>query len=101
MASVLRSRGHGTYVEIPEKEFFVAIMGSNVCIVHFFKREFKRCEIFDRHLHQISRVHTEARFVTIDATKASFFVKKFKIVVLPTILCFVEGDIVDRLNGFD
>ena len=70
-------------------------------IVHFFHKDFERCKIFDMHLRNISKKHTETKFASLDAEKAPFFVTKLQIQVLPTIICFYNGVATDRVVGFE
>lgn len=53
------------------------------------------------HLNSISRAHTEAKFVKIDAEKCPFFVAKLMVQCLPTIVLFIDGIAVDRVVGFE
>ena len=73
------TRGHGTYVEITEQEFLPTVTGTDYVICAFFHKDFERCKIVDMHLHKICKLHTEARFVRIDAEKCPFFVTKLQI----------------------
>ena len=75
----MQSKGHGEYQEVEEGDFLEAVTGSDLCVVHFFCREFERCKIVDMHLHKICKLHTEARFVRIDAEKCPFFVTKLQV----------------------
>lgn len=73
------TRGHGTYVEITEQEFLPTVTGTDYVICAFFHKDFERCKIVDMHLHKICQLHTEARFVRIDAEKCPFFVTKLAV----------------------
>ena len=66
--------GHGTYTEIIEEEFLPLVTKSTFVIVHFYHKDFERCKIVDMHLRKIAHIHTEARFCTLDAEKAPFFI---------------------------
>lgn len=93
--------GHGTYVEITEQEFLPTVTKTDYVICAFFHKDFERCKIVDMHMHKICKVHTEARFVRIDAEKCPFFIQKLQIQMLPTILLFERGVAIDRIVGFD
>jgi hypothetical protein len=73
------TRGHGTYAEITEQEFLPTVTGADYVICAFFHKDFERCKIVDMHLHKICKLHTEARFVRIDAEKCPFFVTKLQV----------------------
>ena len=73
------TKGHGTYTEIVEQEFLPTVTGTDYVVCAFFHKDFERCKIVDMHLHKICRVHTETRFVRIDAEKCPFFINKLQI----------------------
>lgn len=95
------TKGHGTYVEIVEGEFLPTVTKTDYVICAFFHKDFERCKIVDMHLHKICKVHTEARFVRMDAEKSPFFIQKLNIQMLPTIVLFENGVAIDRVTGFD
>ena len=68
--------GHGQYTEITEEQFLPTVTKIKFVIAHFYHKDFERCKIFDMHLRHISKFHTEAKFVYIDAEKCPFFVAK-------------------------
>jgi len=50
-AKRMTDQGSGTYVEIKdEKEVMDITTGTKLVIVHFFKSDFGRCGVMDRHL---------------------------------------------------
>lgn len=98
---VNKTLGHGTYVEIVEQEFLPTVTGHDYVVCAFFHKDFERCKIVDMHLHKICKVHTEARFVRIDAEKSPFFIQKLQIQMLPTIIIFENGVAIDRIVGFE
>jgi hypothetical protein len=97
------ANGHGQYRTIRQDDFLseCTSSGSEFVAVHFFHREFQRCEIMDHHLKIMSFKHTSCKFVRIDAEKAPFFVAKLQIKTLPTLLVFRDGKTTDRLTGFE
>uniref|UniRef100_T1G6U5 Phosducin domain-containing protein n=1 Tax=Helobdella robusta TaxID=6412 RepID=T1G6U5_HELRO len=98
----MKQSQHGDYNEIlEEKQFLDTTIAEERCIVHFFHPDFRRCAIMDGHLKNLAQKHFESRFIKINAEKAKFFVTKLKVYVLPTVLCFKKGVVVDRLIGFD
>jgi thiol-disulfide isomerase/thioredoxin len=97
------ANGHGQYRTISQDEFLpeCASTSSEYVAVHFFHREFQRCDIMDHHLKRIAEQHTTCKFVRMDAEKAPFFVTKLNIKTLPTVLVFRNGKTTDRLIGFE
>ena len=53
------------------------------------------------HMKKICRDHLEAKFITVDAEKATFFVSKLQIQMLPAIIIFENGIMVDQIVGFE
>ncbi len=98
-----KAKGHGDYREIAEDQFLPEVTGSEWVICHFYHRDFERCKIMDKHLRILAPAHPECKFVSLDAEKAPFFVKKLGIKVLPTLVFFHNGvtDPERRLTGFD
>eukprot|EP00977_Amphora_coffeiformis_P000688 scaffold149_cov179-Amphora_coffeaeformis.AAC.11 len=96
------ARGHGQVRTIAQDEFLPECTGTSEYVaVHFFHKEFQRCEIMDHHLKEIAVKHTECKCLRIDAEKAPFFVAKLQVRTLPTLIVFREGKAVDRLTGFE
>ncbi|CAG8457656.1 5264_t:CDS:2 [Dentiscutata heterogama] len=98
----MRQNEHGSYTEISEeKEILKITTTTKLCVVHFFHKEFRRCQIMDKHLTTISAHHFKTRFVKINVENAPFLVEKLAIKVLPCVISFVDGISVDRIIGFD
>ncbi|KAF8820331.1 thioredoxin domain-containing protein [Cardiosporidium cionae] len=99
--SHLQKIGHGTYVEVTEEEFSTIIPQAQKAACHFYCEEFSRCKIIDSHIAKIAPVYLETRFIKMDARKCPFFTAKLRIRVLPTVVLFVDGNIVHSIVGFD
>ena len=100
--SRMKDREHGKYTEILEEKSFLDLTTSvDRCVVHFFHPDFRRCEIMHNHLAALSEKHFETKFAKISVEKAKFFVTKLQIQVLPAVICFIKGIVVDRIIGFD
>ena len=96
-----QNKGHGQYTEILETEFLPNVTKSKFCVVHFYHPDFERCKIIDHHLRIIAQQHTEAKFMTMNAEKAPFFVTKLQVKMLPEIVAFMDGVVLDRICGFE
>jgi len=94
-------RSHGRYMEIKESEFLDTVTKSQFAVCHFYHNEFMRCKILDEHFKKIAPQHPECKFVYVDADKAPFFVGKLQVRVLPSIVCFKDGVVIDRVVGFE
>lgn len=95
------AKGHGQVRTISQDEFLPECTSSDYVCVHFFHKEFQRCEIMDHHLKIIAPSHLTCKFVRIDAEKAPFFVGKLNIKTLPTLLVFKSGKTIARILGFE
>ena len=94
--------GHGQYRTITQDEFLPESTGSSEFVaIHFFHKDFERCKIMDHHLGIVAPLHTECKFIRIDAEKAPFFVSKLQIRTLPTLIVIRDGKAIDRLTGFE
>lgn len=66
-------QGHGEYTEIAEeKDFFEAAKKSANFVCHFYRDDFFRCKVVDKHLHLLARKHLETKFCKINAEKCPF-----------------------------
>ncbi|KAJ3100583.1 hypothetical protein HDU96_010289 [Phlyctochytrium bullatum] len=93
---------HGSYEDIDsEKEILKITTSTDKCVVHFYHKEFRRCQIVHKHLDPLARKHFRTRFVRIDVEKAPFLVEKLKVQILPCVIAFIKGVSVDRIVGFD
>ena len=80
-------------------------------LVHFFHPDFSRCSIMDTHLSEIARLHPpdedggEGRertmFGRVDVRNADFVVQKLGVRVLPCVVGFVDGQVRERVTGFE
>ncbi|EFW22932.1 hypothetical protein D8B26_006490 [Coccidioides posadasii str. Silveira] len=74
------------------------------CILHFSHPDFARCATMDKHLTCLSTAHSSssgARFARVDVRNVPFIVEKLKIRVLPCVIGFVDGEVRERVLGFE
>ena len=96
------AKGHGQFRTITQDEFLPECTGSSEWVaIHFFHKDFERCQILDKHLEKIAKRHLSCKFLRIDVEKAPFFVAKLAIRTLPTLIVFHDGKAVKRLMGFE
>jgi hypothetical protein len=100
-----QSKGHGMYTEIVQDAFFNTVVrekgGSDMVVVHFYHRDFQRCQIIDKHLALLAPQMLPIRFCKIDAQKCPFLVERLRVNVLPCCVMFLNDVAVDRIVGFD
>lgn len=75
-------------------------------LIHFYKADFDRCKVMNAHLEGVARLHAASapRLVVFTRAKVEnvpFTVVRLGIQVLPCVLCFDHGAVVDRLIGFE
>ncbi|PWN27945.1 thioredoxin-like protein [Jaminaea rosea] len=70
-------------------------------VLHFSHKEFQRCKIMDQHLETLAALHPSTLFLAVSPTKAPFLVHKMQVKVLPYVVCFVDGQVKDRIVGFE
>lgn len=89
--------------EVNENTFLDIVCKSSFdwVIVHFYHPEFKQCKIMDTMVHEIAERHSESKFARTNALNLPFFVTKLKVKVLPSLIVFYKGKVVDRLTGFE
>ena len=93
---------HGQYTTMmDDKDLLEVTTKEKLCVVHFFHKDFRRCQIVDRHLGELAQKHFKTRFVRVDAENVPFLVTKLQIQVLPCIIMFVDSVSVDRVVGFE
>ena len=97
----MQSKGHGEYQEVEEGDFLEAVTGSDLCVVHFFCREFERCKIVDKHMKLLAPKYFGTRFLGLNAPECAFFVSKLKVQMLPCVILFKNGVAFDRIVGFE
>ena len=84
-----------------EGEFLDYVTKLKFTIVHFYHREFKRCDIMHHHLKILSQQFPQTQFLYINSEKTPFFVEKLAIRSLPTLCIFIDGVMKDKVLGFD
>ena len=85
------AKGHGQYRTISQDELLPECTGSSEWVaIHFFHREFQRCQIMDHHLKQVASQHITCKFLRIDAEKAPFlYVSAIVAIVAIVLYCIV------------
>ncbi|XP_063606045.1 thioredoxin domain-containing protein 9-like [Penaeus indicus] len=95
------ANGHGEYTELTEeKEFFETTKKSENVVCHFYRDQFMRCKIVDKHLNILAKKHIETKFCKINVEKAPFLTERLKIRVLPTLCLVKDGKTKDYVVGF-
>ncbi|KAJ3012202.1 UNVERIFIED_CONTAM: hypothetical protein HDU68_001332 [Siphonaria sp. JEL0065] len=101
-AQEMASTHHGSYENIlSEKEVLNITTTVDKVVVHFYHKEFRRCQIMDRHLGTMARKYPKTRFIKIDVEVCPFLVDRLQVKVLPCVIPFLNGVSNERLIGFE
>ncbi|KAF2404693.1 thioredoxin-like protein [Trichodelitschia bisporula] len=101
-AKKMREEGNGTYTEaMDEKSVMDITTSTKYVVVHFYKNDFGRCGVIDRHLEALAPKHFDTRFLKVNVDNAPFLVTKLKVQVLPCVIAFVDAIGADRIIGFE
>jgi len=101
LEKTFHAQGHGEYREIVEEEFLKEVCGSPFVVVHFYHPEFFNCKVVDKHMRILAPKHLSCKFLHLNAEKAPFFITKLSIQMLPTVIVFKDGIVVEQLVGLD
>ncbi|KDQ64617.1 hypothetical protein JAAARDRAFT_52563 [Jaapia argillacea MUCL 33604] len=98
----LKDSGHGLYMEIEDEKQVIRISASEPrCVIHFFHRDFRRCQIMDKHLAKLAPKYFDTRFIRVFVENVPWLVERLSIKVLPCVICFVNGVSKDKMVGFE
>jgi len=101
-AKNMREADHGKLTEITdEKQVIKASANEDRCIIHFYHRNFMRCDLMNKHLEILAPRHFRTRFLRVFVENVPWLVEKLQIKVLPCVICFIRGVSRDRLVGFE
>lgn len=101
-ANASRDDRFGRVVDIKnERELILTSSKAKFCVIHFYKTDFQRCRIMDGHLQQLAPKHMNTLFLCTAVENAPFLVTRLDVKVLPCVICFVDGNAVDRIVGFE
>jgi hypothetical protein len=95
--------GHGEYQEIGDQaDFFKVMNGKSPRVMcHFYTPSNPHCPIVDEHFNLLAKKHPECRICKINAEKAPYLCEKLMVVVMPTIVLVMGGQVVHKIEGFD
>jgi len=97
-----RQLGHLQYEELrDEKQWFEASRENERMVCHFYRGVTWRCQIVDRHLEKLAKMHIETKFCKINAENCPFLAERLNIVLMPTIIMTKDNFCADRIEGFD
>lgn len=98
----MRDKEHGQLTEFTdEKEVIRMSANEKRCVIHFYHRDFKRCDIMNKHLEALALKYPSTRFLKVFVEDVPWLVEKLQIKVLPCVICFIDGVTKDRLIGFE
>ena len=84
-----------------ENEFLNYVTKLKHTVVHFFHKEFQRCQIMDKHIRLLSQQFPQTQFLSINAQNSPFFAQKLGVRTLPTLCIFRDGVLKGKQMGFE
>lgn len=70
-------------------------------IVHFYRRDFKRCQTMTEALGVLAGRYSRCKVVEVEATRAPFLTAKWAIRLLPCVVKIEGREAVDKVVGFE
>lgn len=87
-------------MEIINKTQFEEVTKEGVVLVDFFATWCGPCKMLGPVLEGLSKEMTEAKFYKVDVDQESELAAKYGIMSIPTLLLFKDGQVVNRVAGF-
>lgn len=98
----MQQTGYGKYTEIEnEKDVIRTSANEPRCVIHFYHRDFKRCQIMDKHLAALAPKYFSTLFIRVFVENVPWLIGKLGIQVLPCVMCFVNGVSTEKIVGFE
>ncbi|MCO5596356.1 hypothetical protein L7F22_050417 [Adiantum nelumboides] len=104
-------RGLGRVTEPTSEKELIQLLGDKggelkeggvPIVVHFYHKEFRRCDIMGRHLEMLASLHPGTMFVKMSVLDSPFLVEKLGVKVLPELVVFGRrAEVKDRITGFE
>lgn len=88
-------------IEYTDEEDLITLTLSETMIVHFYNPAFKKCILLNNALNELAYKFPNIKFVKIKATDCLKMCASIAINVLPYLVFFKNGYIVDNLVGFE
>lgn len=98
--SELREESSGL-IELKSEEELVRKSKLDTMIVHFYKPEFRKCQIMNHNLEKVSGNFSGIEFYKIRADLCDFVAGRLYISELPFLAFFKDGYFVDWVTGFE
>ncbi|KAL0266138.1 UNVERIFIED_CONTAM: hypothetical protein PYX00_011854 [Menopon gallinae] len=91
----------GVLMELTSEAELVRKSKSDSMIVHFYKPEFRKCQIMNHNLEKACRSFPGVAFYKIRADLCNLVTERLAITVLPFLAFFRDGYFVDSVTGFE
>lgn len=98
--SELREESDGL-IELTSEAELVRKSKTDTMIVHFYKPEFRKCQIMNHNLEKVSRTLSGIGFYKIRADLCYLVTERLSITSLPFLAFFKDGYFVDSVTGFE
>lgn len=95
------TQGYGTLVHANDSNFDqIVLQAKGPVLVDFYADWCGPCQKLAPELERVAADLTEGRIVKVDADRNPKLVAQYNVAALPTLLVFVDGQVVDRAMGF-
>ena len=95
------TQGYGTLVHADDSNFDqIVLQAKGPVLVDFYADWCRPCQQLAPELERVAADLTEGRVVKVDADRNPRIVAEYNIAALPTLLVFVDGQVVERAMGF-
>lgn len=89
------------YSEIKARSTLLEKITTERCIIHFYKKEFQKCQIMNERVENVSNFFKDIRFYKVDAENFPDVCSYLHVKVLPFLGFFKDGKCVDSVIGFE
>lgn len=87
--------------ELKEKDFDKTIKSKKLSVIDFFATWCMPCRMLKPILEKVEENVKDANFYSLDIDENAEIAKRYRVFSVPTVICFMNGEIVDSLVGLN
>ncbi len=87
-------------MEIIKAEEYQEKIASGFVLVDFFAAWCEPCKLLQRQLSELSGQFEQLKIYQIDVETAGELIRQLKVISLPTMLLYKDGDLLKEINGY-
>ncbi len=85
--------------DLTEKDFDKTIKSKKLSVIDFFATWCMPCRMLKPILEKVEQNVKDANFYSLDIDENDEIAKRYRVFSVPTVICFMNGEIVDSLVG--